>query len=333
MIDTIILTRQITDTEEREYKQYLTEVKLNNKHKGDKFYKYENKYFNNKLVIKLISRHGEFGFNYSFMMIEIWSLSDILDMPRVNDKHYYLLENTLEPILKPFNLSLDDFKLKEIHYKCDIKTTEKERKEYLNILKRGREVYNLRRITYPDNNNVKYKNKSIELTGYCKNLEMKVNPLKFRPHLKDILRIEIKVKKQALNTLRKKSNLERTLRNFFNLDMRDTIFNIYLFERVLGNYKEGNYFNLKEVKNMLGDKESKLKNKILKALKELKSNNLNYMNDTYSKKTLDKYFKKELSSEINPFLTIDLKQLKGFEMVLDEEKQLLMFVPATPNQD
>ena len=252
-------------------------------------------------------------------------------MPRVNDKHYYLLENTLEPILKPFNLSLDDFKLKEIHYKCDIKTTEKERKEYLGILKRGREVYNLKRITYDGNDNIKYKNKSIELTGYCKNLEMEYNPLKFRPHLKDILRIEIKVKKQALNTLRKKSNLERTLRNFFNLDMRDTIFQIYLFERVLGNYKEGNYFNLKEVKNMLQDKESKLKSKILKALKELKNNNLNHLNNKYSKKTLDKYFKTELPSEVNPFLTIDLKQLKGFDMVLDEEKQLLMFVPATPS--
>jgi hypothetical protein len=335
MIDSIILTRQTTMHESEEFKEHLQEIprKQDIKNRNQIFYKYENKYFNDNLIVSLIIKNSEFGFNFSFIKIWIRSLNDLLDMERVNDKHYYLIENKLEPILRPFKLCLDDFKLKEIHYKCDIKTTEKERREYLNILKRGKEVYNLKRYTYSDNDNVKYKNKSIEITGYCKNTEMQIKPLKFREHLKDILRIEIKVKKEALNSIRKKMNKERTLKNFFTLDIRDLVFNKYLFERVLGNYKEGNYFNLNVIKDKLKDKESKLKSKILKALKELQKNNLNYMNDKHSKQTLNKYFEKELPEGVSPFAIYDLDILKGLGIVLDEERNLLlMFVPATPTE-
>ena len=289
MIDSIILHKQINLKDINKYINIFntTKYKKNNKIKLD-----------NTTNITLCNLT-----NFAYIRLHTNSISKCLQIKHIDNMHYILYANRLNKLLLPFDLTIDDFILREIHYKLDLKTDNLQ--EYLDIYSKGKgNYYNTRKKIYDTNGiieSVKWrtpsKKTSFESTIYNKDLEMSIKPNKFEDHLKDTLRFEIKVKKRTLENYLKKYGLTKDLDNYFDHHMRDIFFIDYLIKFIY----TGDHYHIKDIRNMLKHNLNKtMLDKIIKMLKSINQNNIDHIYDKMSKQTVNKYIDVLAKHYINP---------------------------------
>jgi hypothetical protein len=314
MIDSIILHMQLTHRE----KDYLMPLIPISK-----------KYWRNRQLLFLdgqVRLNMVVGNDFQYLRLTIHNVSEVLQCEQVTNNDYDRFVFIINSILHPFNLDLHTFILREIHYKLDVKTTPLEKKEYLWAIAKHKSKYrNVEKTIYADDagniTGIRFKPKiketskkkevGHEATIYDKDCEMKIRPQKFREHLQDVLRFEIKVKKKMLDKYFKKYGIEKSLHNYWDSSMREDFFNELLLERFIG---EGDYYNLTTIKTMI--KGDKLEKKVLQILKEIQKNDVDFVYGKYAWSTVDKYFGYLGMGNINPVTLQQLSHLDGLRKLL-----------------
>lgn len=309
MIDTIILHKNVTYFEKLNLLQLLNKTKHHRKR--------EAVFFDGAVRLTMF-----IGQDYQYLRLNIYNVNDILRKERVNKNDYDTFCQIINNILRPYNLDLIDFILRNIHYKIDIRASYQDRQEYFYIMAKSNDTWgNIRKKPYYNDGELtgfkfkplleSKKEVSHEITVYDKNKYMQCFPSKYKPYLQDVMRFEIKINKTMLDRQKRKHGLDKTLFNYWDDWMREYFFTELFIKKFA---RKGDYYNLPITRSILG--KSKLEEKIIKMMKELRKNDYATIKENYSAPTINKYVNHLEQYNINPILAKTVEHLEGLTTIL-----------------
>lgn len=233
----------------------------------------------------------------------------ILNKNNITDNDYIPLVNKIDLFLERHfsSIRVADLKLSRIDFKKDINTKYKD--IYIEILKRLAVNYR-RKNKKVYKTSVYYTGTSYNLNLYDKEEERKEKK-EYKEEYKNILRLEIQIKRTYLRNLLNKHALVISLENFFDSKMRAFIFNEILSPLI----HSGDYFTIEESKDILRQHYSEnMTEKLVKFQEIIYESGMigaKKFNEKFGdKKTYYSYLVLLKSADVNPITFQDTENIK-----------------------
>ena len=153
----------------------------------------------------------------------------LLNKSDIQDNDYPIAKKRIDNFASLFNLSFIDFTLVRIDYRFDYKTSKVNRELYLEAFSKAldksyhktKKMYGNEIIYYPNElsiapSSIYFKNKSISLLIYDKELERANKACQIEDYEKDILRFEVALYNTHLNKQKQQYHHFKSLRSYMN---------------------------------------------------------------------------------------------------------------------
>jgi hypothetical protein len=204
---------------------------------------------------KYINFHKEeYGFkiNYSGerrLIHILFTPSKLLNKDIITNNDYtdFIIEANKKLIKYLPNVRIEDLELSQVHYKLDIHT--KYTQEYINLISKMKTNYYKGKTDIYYN---KYNSKIIDsvyfkCSGYNLNLYIKERESPNNPNFKDVLRLELQLKRPKLRQIKDSSYIDSKLINYFSESRRK-----YFFENILKDFiYSGDYYSTRRSASIL----------------------------------------------------------------------------------
>ncbi len=254
---------------------------------------------------------------YIYKMYGVWKFNLFIDFIKLLNKteiteiDYQDIEKKLKKIIllifdkEALNI---EFILKRLDYRKDIKVNREEREILLKIYKKAKETSKFKKKNTEYDTTIYYTNKSMTVILYDKEKERIDKKHSIEEYEKNTLRLEVRLFPRHLNSQKRRSKREKSLKAYLN----DAIYKEYLEKNAFPIFYKGNHYKIQIIEKILTDNniKNKDKNYILEFLKYIScygyESAINKKNEReelkWSTYKVKKYIKLLENLNINPFI-------------------------------